>query len=192
MRQGFLGRDRLSEGSWLFCDPASGQVLSTIDYEVSTMDWDHPEMRLRHKPAKSGEPVEYRVRLQTTEPAWGGVRWWFTCPLVCDGLPCERRVQKLFLPPGRRYFGCRHCYDLTYESRRHNVYNRLLFKIQAIRRRLGGSADLTEPFPEKPRGMWWKTYRRLRAQCAFVETRTDDVFNQWMKHTERMEKPHKH
>ncbi len=25
-------------------------------------------------------------------------------------------MKKLYLPPGGRYFGCRRCYDLTYES----------------------------------------------------------------------------
>jgi hypothetical protein len=25
-------------------------------------------------------------------------------------------VGKLYLPPGGRYFGCRHCYNLTYTS----------------------------------------------------------------------------
>jgi hypothetical protein len=25
-------------------------------------------------------------------------------------------VGKLYLPPGGRYYGCRHCYDLTYTS----------------------------------------------------------------------------
>jgi len=29
---------------------------------------------------------------------------------------CGRRVAKLYLPRGARYFGCRHCYDLTYLS----------------------------------------------------------------------------
>ena len=37
---------------------------------------------------------------------------WFVCPLV----GCGRRVGKLYLPPGGRYYGCRHCYRLTYES----------------------------------------------------------------------------
>jgi hypothetical protein len=36
--------------------------------------------------------------------------------LVVSGSPCYRRVGKLYLPPGGRYFGCRHCYDLTYTS----------------------------------------------------------------------------
>jgi len=28
----------------------------------------------------------------------------------------NRRVAKLHSPPGSRYFGCRHCHDLTYNS----------------------------------------------------------------------------
>jgi hypothetical protein len=61
-----------------------------------------------------GTPVEYAVRLTTTIPQYGGWRWWFTCPLIAKGSPCNRRVAKLYLPPGQHYFGCRHCYDLTY------------------------------------------------------------------------------
>ena len=33
-----------------------------------------------------------------------------------NGHACNRRVAKLYLPPGGRYFGCRHCYRLTYRS----------------------------------------------------------------------------
>jgi len=60
--------------------------------------------------------MDYPVGLTTTPLPWGGVRWWFVCPLVVSGQACGRRVGKLYLPPGGRYFGCRHCYDLTYTS----------------------------------------------------------------------------
>jgi hypothetical protein len=56
------------------------------------------------------------VRLQTTPTQFGGERWWFTCPLFVNGMPCNRRAGKPFLPPGARYFGCRKCHGLTYRS----------------------------------------------------------------------------
>jgi hypothetical protein len=34
-----------------------------------------------------------------------------------------------------------------------------------IKMRLGGSNDPLEPFPQKPRGMHWRTYERLREQA---------------------------
>ena len=32
------------------------------------------------------------------------------------GRSCGRRVGKLYLPPGGRYYGCRYCHELTYTS----------------------------------------------------------------------------
>jgi hypothetical protein len=46
----------------------------------------------------------------------GGCRWWGRYPLQRDGIECGRRVGKLYVPPGSRYFGCRRCHDLTYTS----------------------------------------------------------------------------
>lgn len=56
--------------------------------------------------------LDYRVMLVTTSCNYGKYRWWFVCPL----LGCQKRVAKLYLPPGAKYFGCRTCYNLTYES----------------------------------------------------------------------------
>ena len=51
---------------------------------------------------------------QAARPHYGGLRWWFTCPLVVGGRSCTRRAGKLYLRGG--YFGCRRCQDLTYRS----------------------------------------------------------------------------
>lgn len=56
------------------------------------------------------------IRVTTTKPFFGGLRHWFKCPMVSSGVPCGRRVGRLYLPSGRAVFGCRNCYDLTYES----------------------------------------------------------------------------
>jgi len=60
------------------------------------------------------------IGLQQTFPRVGGVRWWFTCPTNRSRRYCFRRVEKLYLPPGENAFACRHCYKLSYESRRMN------------------------------------------------------------------------
>jgi hypothetical protein len=64
------------------------------------------------------EQIAYDIALATTSQQYGGVRWWLRCPLAVNGEPCRRCVRQLYLPPGKRYFGCRYCYNLTYESRR--------------------------------------------------------------------------
>jgi hypothetical protein len=62
------------------------------------------------------QSIELPIPLETTQPRFGGLRWWGRCPLAVNGVPCRRRVAKLYLPPGERYFGCRVCHGLTYHS----------------------------------------------------------------------------
>jgi hypothetical protein len=111
----------------------------------------------RHKSGLHAEweDVQEQVELAWTSCNFGGERPWFICP----GTGCGRKVAILYGPG--RYFLCRHCYDLSYQSQRDNKMYRALHRAQDIRRRLGGSANMMEPFPEKPKGMHWKTYERL-------------------------------
>jgi hypothetical protein len=60
--------------------------------------------------------VDYKVRLETTRPNFGGLRLWFICPLVRRDAGSPRPVAKLYLPPGATYFGSREGYGLTYVS----------------------------------------------------------------------------
>jgi hypothetical protein len=61
---------------------------------------------------------DYRIQLTTTSCHYGGCRWWFRCPLYSAGSYCGQRVRKIYLPPGGDYFGCRHCYNLTYQCQK--------------------------------------------------------------------------
>ena len=60
---------------------------------------------------------DYKISLTTTPCNFGGVRYWFICPLSVNGVYCGRRTGTLYLASGGNYFGCRHCYNLSYESR---------------------------------------------------------------------------
>ena len=105
-------------GSWHWTY-RSGKTFS-VEFEVHTLDPADPFVRLSYSwvwpTSQEPQSAAYRVRLTTTRPRFGGLRWWFVCPLIVADQPCERRVGKLYLPPGARYFGCRHCHELTYKS----------------------------------------------------------------------------
>lgn len=63
------------------------------------------------------ESLKYEVQLLSTPCNYGGERFWFHCPLIHNGNNCRHRVTTLYLPSNSKYFGCRHCHELTYESR---------------------------------------------------------------------------
>jgi hypothetical protein len=118
MREGILagGVRRLGRWRWVY----HGGRENSIGYDVETLDPDRQFVRLFYtvtqRATQEKEALDYRVRLTTTRPRFGGLRWWFICPLVVSGRACGRRVGKLYLPPGSRFFGCRACHGLTYHS----------------------------------------------------------------------------
>lgn len=64
------------------------------------------------------QDFDYKIPIVTTPCYFGGVRYWFTCPWYTNGKYCGRRIGVLYL--GGKYFACRYCYDLSYESRNEN------------------------------------------------------------------------
>ena len=113
MREGILVPQVWQQGGRVWTDAQTGKELSSIAYVVDTRATDG-WLRLKYTMTTTRESLDYRVQLQTTRPYFGGLRWWFTCPLVVNGRACRRRVRKLYLKGS--YFGCRICHDLTYRS----------------------------------------------------------------------------
>ena len=79
---------------------------------------ENPSIRVHYNQTsyldKSKTDYDYRIRLVTTPCNYGGVRYWFICPLIRNGVPCNKRVGVLYLPG--EYLGCRNCYRLAYQS----------------------------------------------------------------------------
>jgi hypothetical protein len=104
------------------------------------------------------EPVQEEIVLDFTACHYGGRRPWFRCPR------CQRRVAVLYSYGSR--FQCRHCHGLPYGCQQEANLDRLRRKCWKIRDRLGASRNLFEPIYswEKPKGMHWATFERLRQE----------------------------
>ena len=139
---------------WSRADRETGSIGGVVEGRETP---ERVILLYRHRSGPGGEWEDVRepVPLTWTTCNFGGQRLWFVCP----GAGCGRRVAILYGPG--RYFLCRYCYDLVYESQRESGMYRARHKAQSIRERLGGSANMMEPFPEKPKGMHWSTYERL-------------------------------
>jgi hypothetical protein len=135
--------------------------------------------RHRSGPGEEWQDVQQPVSLSWTACNFGGERPWFVCP----GAACGRKVAILYGPG--RYFLCRHCCDLTYESQRENEMHRALRRAQTIRERLGGSANMRKPFPERPKGMHHETYWRLREEHNEAEMAQLVAMREWLDKLEK-------
>jgi hypothetical protein len=138
-------------GRWVWWDAYTGKENASIGYRV--LGDDSPTgIKLSYTLHKwSGEDLDldYVVRLTTTPLPWGGVRYWFVCPLIVNGIACNRRVAILYLPPGGNYYGCRHCYDLTYKSSQEGVEFKSLYQMLAL--------QMQDEYP----GLTWKDTRAM-------------------------------
>lgn len=116
MREGVLQEGIYKIDIWHWQNAITGERASSLSYEVDTTNPAYSWIRLFYTITRTGDKVDYTLRLTSTCPYFGGLRWWFICPLVMNGRACHRRVGKIYLPPNGRYFGCRICNDLTYRS----------------------------------------------------------------------------
>lgn len=125
-------------------------ILSWRDGTRITINGSGDSVKLSY--VIKGKETQERISISKTAVHLGGHRSWFLCPV------CDRRIVALYLA---KRFQCRHCLDLRYASQRENKNFRAISRIQKVRRKLGGSGNLTRPLPERPRYMHHRTYQRL-------------------------------
>jgi len=177
-REGLLTPGRWFSLRWSRADRETGSIQGVVS--VGDLP-DQVTLLYRHRRGLGSEWEDVRepVDLAWTACNFGGQRPWFVCP----GAGCGRRVAVLYGPG--RYFLCRHCYDLVYESQRENEMYRALHKAQSIRERLGGSASMMKPFPERPKGMHHDTYWRLREEHDEAEMEQLIGMREWLDRLEK-------
>lgn len=129
------GRPRSSYRQWV-------ENCLIIDVAASRQSCREAEYWARRRPPSivlSGYPWKpFSVKLTTTQPNYGGTRYWFVCPRI----GCGRRVAKLYVTEDR-ICGCRRCLRLVYEVqyRRSAKY----WMIAAAREMLRNHEDLDAP-----------------------------------------------
>jgi hypothetical protein len=177
-REGLLKPGRWFSLRWSRAGRETGSIRCTV---IGNEKAERVILTYRHRSGPSGEweDVWDPVALTWTACNFGGERPWFICP----GAGCGRRVAVLYGPG--RYCLCRHCYDLVYESQREGGMYRAFHKAQAIRKRLGGSANMMKPFPEKPQGMHHDTYMRMFWEHHEAEMEQLAGMREWLDRMER-------
>jgi hypothetical protein len=145
---GLLVPGKAFECKWLF----KGNVIAQISVRVEA---GRVLLSYRHKTAGSDwRAEEYWVSLDYTPCNLGGKRPWFLCP----ARGCGRRVAIRY---GGGVFACRHCYGLAYRSQREHETDRAARRANIIKARLGWQLGILNRPGWKPKGLHWKTYRRL-------------------------------
>jgi len=161
-REGRLLAGRQFSWSWTSGGEPSGGVNVRAWADAVALSF-----RTRSFLTAGWKPVEQRVPMTWTNCHFGGRRPWFTCSAHTNGRYCGRRVAVLYL--AGELFACRRCCALAYASQQKDPLVRNVSRSQKIRMRLGGTPDLFGPMPERPRGMWRRTYERHCAVLARIE-----------------------
>lgn len=122
--------------------------------------------------------IDYDMRIEGTPCNYGGLRYWFICPIYRQGqYYCGRRVGTLYL--GGDYFACRHCYDLTYQSKnknRRSQFALLLSVLDATDEAEKLEAKIKRPYyrgkpTRKQRRLDRLRYRKVTSYGQYVQSR---------------------
>lgn len=111
----------------------NGKQIASIAVRTDSSN-NYVQLKYTHTNNQTEEntDIDYKIRLTTTQCNYGKERYWFECPLIIDGKSCNRRVGVLYLPNYSKYFGCRHCYNLTYTCQKEHNKTMDMFKYMTL------------------------------------------------------------
>ena len=99
-----------------------GENKSSIRYSVSinnqgtASEIDYIRLQYIYTSRSTGEKsnMDFKIPLVTTPCNYGGVRYWFICPLIKSKQYCGRRIGVVYSVG--KWFGCRYCGEIAYNS----------------------------------------------------------------------------
>lgn len=158
---------RTAPSSTTFFWYRQGRIYKRANVVFMNPDTDTPQLRVLC--IAGGKELKQRVDFTSTPVHFGGVRWWFVCPL------CNRRCGSLHIAAPRNVFACRKCHDLSYTSAQtaHEHDRGRFAKL--------GRLILLERRYEKiysrmsKHARWTKAYKRGMAQLEKIEKELDTL-----------------
>ena len=112
-KQGYLNESKKGTISWTYPNDNKHSIGIT-----TVIDGDFSHIMLYYSQTDNDgnkKDFNYKIPLTFSNCNYGGQRYWFICPLIKNNAPCNKRVGVLY--KNGDYFGCRHCYELTYQSK---------------------------------------------------------------------------
>jgi hypothetical protein len=81
-RWGYLAPGSQHAGSYSWTNSSTGESAGNISYNLA-LEEVRGEIEFNYRVAVNGQQasLQYTVELETTSPNFGGLRWWFRCPL---------------------------------------------------------------------------------------------------------------
>lgn len=167
---------------WCWWHPTTRKQLASIRLMVGDGE---VTFSYRIGSGDQAKDVHQRVQLLTTPCNYGRSRPWFICPY------CHRRVALLYIG---QEVACRRCNRMAYQVQNESALDREIRRLDAIRERLGWEPGFLNGKGWKPKGMHWRTYRRLEAEhdrllfdvAMAVDDRIDRSEDRLRKQLERM------
>lgn len=153
----------------MFRGDGPGTVVATSGYEASLLDPETASVRLHY--TCDNAPRDYRLRLTATPCHYGGLRWWWLCPIT------GRRAMKLHLPAGATRFASRTAHQIGYAIQRQSRMRRLLCRSQRLFGKFGpGPILLAQGPPPRLKGMHQRTYMQLSTAYEAAENQVDSLW----------------
>lgn len=169
VRDDLIAADRWNTGALKWTRARTGEDRGNIGYEINTLITSEMWLRVYYTSTIRGEKhnMDYKIPLTTTQPHYGGKRFWFLCPST------GKRTSILYSPPGSKYFASRYAYRLKYQSQSEGPFDRAVSRKFRLRDKIGGKKHWM-----RPKGMHEKTYRRLLNAYLQAEEVSDNMLAQ--------------
>ncbi|WP_288846601.1 hypothetical protein [uncultured Fructobacillus sp.] len=162
------------------------------------------QLNFRENPCVSGVNWQgHKIALATTQPNYGGVRYWFVCPY------CEKRKGALYQV--ERAVICRECAGLYYAGQDNKARRSLFNKIMALHEKQLALINKLDPdlynsdnridrltdydlayrmyiTPKRPKGMHWATYYKKMDEICSIGRQLSNLYALYQKRREAHDK----